>query len=64
MEKSHKRALIVIFSFLFTCLIVATIFITAQAQSLGLSGILITVACILAIDIGWVMNSDTAAEPQ
>lgn len=64
MEKNHKRALIAIFSFLFVCLVLATVFVSSQTQSVGISSILIVVTAILAIDIGWVMKSETAHNPE
>jgi len=57
MGKEHKKALIVIFSLLFTCLAVATIFITVELQHMGIASILMVAGAILAIDIFWVLRS-------
>lgn len=60
MEQNHKRALVAIFGVLFTCLVLGTIFVSTHTQSFGISSILIVVAVILAVDIGWVLKSETA----
>lgn len=55
--KEHKKALVVIFSLLFACLTVATIFITVELQHIGIASILMVAGVILAMDIFWVLRS-------
>ncbi len=60
MGKEHKKALVVIFSLLFTCLAIATIFITVELQHMGIASILMVAGIILAIDIFWVLRSQNS----
>jgi len=55
--REHKKALVVIFSLLFTCLTIATVFITVELQHIGIASILMVAGIILAMDIFWVLRS-------
>ena len=57
MGREHKKALVVIFSLLFTCLTIATVFITVELQHIGIASILMVAGIILAMDIFWVLRS-------
>ncbi|MEH6346277.1 MAG: hypothetical protein V7785_14385 [Bermanella sp.] len=63
MGTEHKKALVIIFSLLFTCLVVATVFITVELQHLGIASILMVAGVILAMDIFWVLRSKNNMEP-
>lgn len=56
MQAEHKKALVVIFAALFTCLFIGAMFITFYTHNLAISGLLITVLVVLAIDIFWVIR--------
>ena len=56
MQAEHKKALVVIFAALFTCLFIGVIFITFYTHNLAISGILIAVLAVLTIDILWVIR--------
>jgi|GEM_PF-1579390 len=57
MGNEHKKALIFIFSLIFTLLIVGTVFIAVELQHVGIASILLMAGIILAMDIHWVSRN-------
>jgi hypothetical protein len=58
MGAEHKKALLVIFTLLFICLVAGSAFVAIQIQHMGIAAILIAVSVILAIDIRWVLRAN------
>ncbi len=63
MGSEHKKALLVIFSLLFALLTAGMVFIVVEIQHLGIAGILVVAAIILAMDIRWVLNNKNTESP-
>lgn len=61
MQTEHKKALAVIFSILFVCLFIGTIIVTLYTHNLAISGVLMAVSTILAVDIIWVIRGKNNA---
>ncbi len=57
MGNEHKKALIFIFSLIFTLLVVGTVFIAVELQHVGIASILLVAGIILAMDIHWVSRN-------
>ncbi len=57
MGNEHKKALIFIFSLIFTLLLVGTVFIAIELQHVGIASILLVAGIILAMDIRWVSRN-------
>ncbi len=56
----HKKALVVIFSLIFTLLMASTVFIAIELQHVGIASILLVAGLVLAMDIRWVLRSKDA----
>lgn len=63
MGNEHKKALLAIFTLLFTCLLAGTIFITVQVQHYAIGSILLVTTIIIAMDIRWVLKSQEPSTP-
>jgi hypothetical protein len=57
MGTSHKKALILIFSLMFTFLIIGTVVIAIELQHIGIASILFMAGIILAMDIRQVSRN-------